>query len=109
MKTLCDTHLPPPSTSDERAVIPPPNAEFLKQLMLIYHDESIFSTNGAIREEPIISAKDKKELASWYQTSSNSMTDTYNYVSEVEAAHAGTSVPKTAHVLLGYGADKGGY
>ena len=37
------------------------------------------------------------------------MTDTYKYVSEVEAAHAGTSVPKTAHVLLGYGADKEGY
>ena len=59
MKTLCDTHLPPPSTSDERAVIPPPNAEFLKQLMLIYHNESIFSTNGAIGEEPIIQPKTK--------------------------------------------------
>ena len=37
------------------------------------------------------------------------MTDTCKYVSEVEAAHAGTSVPKTACILLGYGADKEGY
>ena len=35
--------------------------------------------------------------------------DRHNYVSEVEAAHAGTSVLKTACVLLGYGADKEGY
>ena len=37
-----DPHLP---TSNERAVTPPPNAEFLKRLVSIYHDKSIFNTN----------------------------------------------------------------
>ena len=45
MKTLCDTHLPPPPASDQRAVTPPPDAETRKKLVMIYHDESIFSMN----------------------------------------------------------------
>ena len=35
--------------------------------------------------------------------------DGYLQLSEEEAAHAGTSVPRTVRVLLGYGADKEGY
>ena len=35
--------------------------------------------------------------------------DRYLQLSEVEAAHAGTSVPKTVCACLEYGADKEGY
>ena len=45
MKTLHDACLPPPPPNDESAETPPTNAEFLKWLVLIYHDESIFNTN----------------------------------------------------------------
>ena len=42
---LKQTHLPPPPCNDERAHTPPPNAEYMKKLVLIYHDESIFNVN----------------------------------------------------------------
>ena len=44
LKELKDSHLPPPTYSDEQVAIPPPDAESRK-LVLIYHDESIFNTN----------------------------------------------------------------
>ena len=65
MKELQDTHLPPPPPSDEKAVTPPPHAEFRKQLVLIYHDESIFNTNEGQKwawvtgDEPIVQLKTK--------------------------------------------------
>jgi len=113
MKTLRDTHLPPPPPSDERAATPPPNAEFLKRLVLIYHDESIFNTNEgqkwawATGEEPIIQPKTKG--AGIMVSDFIEQHDGYLQLSEAEAAHAGTSVPKTARVLLEYGAEKEGY
>ena len=44
MKVLKELHLPPPPCSDEPAATPPPDAAF-KKLVLIYHNQSIFSTN----------------------------------------------------------------
>ena len=49
MQNLHGSHLPLPPTSDERAATPPPDAEFKKKLVLIYHDESIFRTNKGQR------------------------------------------------------------
>ena len=45
LKQLKNSHRPPPPCSDERAATPPPNAESMKTLVLIYHDESIFNSN----------------------------------------------------------------
>ena len=45
LEDLRETHLPPPVCSDERAAIPPPDAESRKTLVLVYHDESIINTN----------------------------------------------------------------
>ena len=42
---LKDVHLPAPPCSDERAATMSPDAESRKQLVLIYHDESIFNIN----------------------------------------------------------------
>ena len=62
---LKNTHLPPPICSDEQAVTPPADAETRKQLILIYHDESIFNINEgqpwmwATEDTPIIQPKTK--------------------------------------------------
>ena len=62
---LKSSHKPPPPCSDEMAPIPSPDAEFQKQLVLIYHDESIFNTNEgqtwlwAMEGTPIIQPKTK--------------------------------------------------
>ena len=45
LKELKESHLPPPPCSDEPASTPPPDVELNKKLVLIYHDESIFSAN----------------------------------------------------------------
>ena len=45
LKELYDTHLPLPVPSDKMVPIPPLDAEFRKKLVLIFHDECIFSTN----------------------------------------------------------------
>ena len=42
---LCQDHLLPPQCGDERALIPTVDAEGKKNLITIFHDESIFSTN----------------------------------------------------------------
>ena len=65
MKTLGEMHLPPPLPSDEQAATLPPNAEFLKQLILTYHHERIFNTNDsqkwawATGDQPIVQPKTK--------------------------------------------------
>ena len=40
-----DTHRLPLTRNDESAVTPSPDAESMKRLVLIYHDESIFNSN----------------------------------------------------------------
>ena len=111
MKSLRESHLPPPPVSDERAVTPPPNAESLKRLVLIYHDESIFNTNEgqkwawATGEEPIIQPKTKGAgimISDFIESH-----DGFLRLPDVTAAPDG--VPKTARVLLEYGAEKEGY
>ena len=65
LKELRDMHKPPPPCSDERSATPPPDAEFRKTLVLIYHDESIFTTNEgqlwmwASDDTPVIQPKTK--------------------------------------------------
>lgn len=62
---LKNTHLPPPPCSDERASTPSPDAETRKELVLLYHDESIFNTNEgqtwmwATDNTPVIQPKTK--------------------------------------------------
>ena len=110
MKTLWDTHLPPPPPSDEKAAIPPPDAEFLEKLVLIYHDESVFNNNEgqkwawATGEEPIIQSKMKG--AGTMVSDFIEQYDGYLRLSEEAAACAGTSVSRTVHALLEYGAEK---
>ena len=59
------THLPPPPCSDERAAIPPPDAETRETLVPVFHDESIFNTNEgqtwmwANEDPPILQPKTK--------------------------------------------------
>ena len=113
MKTLRETHLPPPPPSDERAATPPPNAEFLKQLIVIYHDESIFNTNEgqkwawATGDQPIIQPKTKG--AGIMVSDFIEQRGGFLRLTETEAVRAGASFPKTARVLLEYGAEKEGY
>jgi len=45
LKESKESHLPPLPCGDERAATPPPDAEMRKKLMLLYHNESIFTTN----------------------------------------------------------------
>ena len=116
MKTLCDAHLPPPPASDERAVTPPPDAETRKKLVLIDHDESIFSTNEgqswawATGDDPVIQPKTKGAgiMVSDYVEEH----DGFLRLSGTEAALAKASdptFPMTARTFLEYGGDKEGY
>jgi hypothetical protein len=65
MMDLKKSHKPPPPCSDEMAPVPGPDAEFQKQLVLIYHDESLFNTNEgqswmwATEDTPVIQPKTK--------------------------------------------------
>ena len=113
IKELQDTHLPPPPPSDENAMTPPPDAEFCKRLMLIYHDESIFNTNEgqkwawATSDEPIIPPKMKG--ASIMVSDFIKQHDGFLRLTDDEAARAGAKVPTTACVLLEYRAEQEGY
>ena len=102
IKQLHDTHLPPPPPSDEMAAIPPPDAEFRgKKLTLIYHDESIFSTNeGQPKTKGIMISDYVDQHSGFLQLTP----------AEAELAKAnGPSFPTTARVFLEYGANKEGY
>lgn len=68
LEQLCQlkhTHLPPPPCSDERAATLPPDTDTKKELVLLYHDESIFNTNEgqtwmwATDDTPVIQPKTK--------------------------------------------------
>ena len=116
LKELKETHLPPPPCSDERAATPPPDAEMRKKLVLIYHDESIFNTNEgqvwmwAGEDAPIIQPKTKGSgimVSDFVDVHSG-----FLQLSDTEHDLAKTTdpdFPKTARVLLEYGADKEGY
>ncbi len=116
MKTLHDTHLPPPPASDERAATPPPDAETRKKLVLVYHDESIFSTNEGQRwawatgDDPVIQPKTKGAgiMVSDYIEEH----DGFLKLSSSEAALAQAcdpNFPTTARAMLECGAQKEGY
>ena len=116
MKDLRDTHLPPPLPSDERPTTPPPDAETRKKLVLIYHDESIFNTNEGQQwfwgtgDEPYIQPKTKGAgiMVSDFVDQHNG----YLQLSEEEHCRACVSdpnFPKSARVLLEYGAEREGY
>ena len=109
-------HLPPPFCSDERAATPPPDAETRKKLILIYHDESIFNTNEgqtwmwAGKDAPIIQPKTKGSgiMVSDFVDAHSSFLQLTD--SEHDLAKAtDPNFPRTAKVLLEYGADKEGY
>ena len=57
--------MPPPPPSDEMAAVPPPDAEHRKKLVLIFHEECVFSTNEgqlgawATEDDSIIQLKTK--------------------------------------------------
>lgn len=113
LKKLRDLHLPPPPVSDERAATPPTDAETRRKLVLIYHDESIFSTNEgqqwawATGEEAIIQPKTKGAgimVSDFIEQHSG-----YLRLSTEEAKGVNPTFPTTARVLLEYGAEKEGY
>ena len=61
---LKKSHKPSPPCSDDMAAVPGADAEFHKQLTLIYQDKSIFNTNEGqswmwATETPIIQPKTK--------------------------------------------------
>lgn len=116
MKQYYDTHLPPPPPSDEMAPVPPPDAEHRKKLVLIFHDECIFSTNEgqlwawAAEDDSVIQPKTKGTgiMISDYVDQHNG----FLCLTDSEAEHAKSSqptFPTTARATLEYGADKGGY
>ena len=116
MKQFYDTHLPPPAPSDEMAPVPPPDAEYRKKLVLIFHDECIFSTNEgqlwawATENDSVIQPKTKGTgiMISDYIDQHNGflrLTD-----AEIQLARSSQpTFPTTARATLEYGADKGGY
>ena len=110
MKSLRDSHLPPPPPSDERALTPPIDAESRKRLVLIYHDESIFNTNEgqkwawATGDESIIQPKTKG--AGIMVSDFVEQHDGFLRIPEFQAQHAG--LPSTARIRLEYGAEKEG-
>ena len=116
MKDLRDTHKPSPPCSDERAATPPPDAEFRKTLVCIYHDESIFSINEgqvwmwASDDTPVLQPKTKG-----YGIMVSDFIDQHSgFLRLTDEEHAlataaNPDFPKTARTLLEYGADKEGY
>ena len=100
VKKLHDSHLPPPP-SGERAPTPPPDAESKKKLVLIYHDESIFSTNEGRRN----STEDKRGRYNGVGIEH----DGFLKLSSSEAALAKYTDPTFSTTAREYGAEKEGY
>ena len=116
LKELRDMHKPPPPCSDERSATPPPDAEFRKTLVLIYHNESIFTTNEgqlwmwASDDTLVIQPKTKGSgiMVSDYIDQHNGflcLTDEEHAL----ATATDPDFPKAARELLEYGAAKEGY
>ena len=116
LKKLKEQHRPPPPCSDERAATPPPNAEEMKQLVLIYHDESIFNTNDS--QLWMWAADDMVVLRPKTRGSGIMVSDFIDQhsgflqLSEEERAHVervDPNFPVEARALLEYGAEREGY
>ena len=116
LKELKESHLPPPPCSDEPAATPPLDAEFKKKLVLIYHDESIFSTNEgqhwmwASEDMAVLKPKTRGSgiMVSDYIDQHNGFLRLGD--EEYRNAKAGDpSFPKEARALLEYGAEREGY
>lgn len=116
LRELKSIHLPPPPCSDERATTPPPDAETRKRLVLLYHDESIFSTNEgqtwmwATEDTPVIQPKTKGAGI----MVSDFIDQHRGYLRLTEAEHtralaSDPDFPGTARATLEYGAEKEGY
>ena len=109
---LKKSHKPAPPCSEEMAAIPAADSEFQKQLVLIYHDESIFNTNEgqswmwATDDTPILQPKTKGSgiMISDYIDQQNG----FLRLSDEEFAVAKTVDPnivQSARALLEYGAE----
>ena len=116
LEELRGTHLPPPPCSDERAATPPDDADARKNLVLIFHDESIFNTNEGqtwiwgTGDQPYIQPKTKGAgiMVSDFITQQMG----FLRLSDQEHDIAKTlrhDFPQTARALLEYGGDKEGY
>ena len=108
--------LPPPSCSDERAVIPTVDAEGKKNLIMIFHDESIFSVNErqswiwGTGDHPYIQPKTKGAgiMVSDFITRQTEFLRLSDHDHAIAKARR-PDFPRTARVLLEYGGDKEGY
>ena len=116
LRQLKDSHRPPPPCSDERAATPPLNAESMKKLVLIYHDESIFNTSEG--QLWMWAAEDMAVLRPKTKGSGIMVSDFidqhlgYLRLTEAEqslATAADPSFPLEARALLEYGAEREGY
>lgn len=114
MRQLYDTHLPPPPSSDEMAPVPPDDAEYRKKLVLIFHDECIFSTNEgqlwawATEDESVIQPKTR----GWGIMVSDYIDQHSGFLCLTSdeaklARHGDSDFPITARATLEYGADRG--
>ena len=110
------SHKPPPPCSDETAPVPGPDAESQKQLVLIYHDENIFTINEgqtwmwATEDAPVIQPKTKGSgiMVSDFIDQHNG----YLRLTDTEFAVGKTADPQMvqmARALLEYGAEREGY
>ena len=108
--------MPPLPCSDERAAIPPPDAETRKKPVLLYHGESIINMNEgqtwiwATEDAPILQLKTKGSgiMVSDFVDQHSSflrLTDSEHALAKA----TDKDFPKTVRVLLEYGADREGY
>ena len=113
---LKKSHKPPPPCSDETAPVPGPDAESQKQLVLIYHDESIFTINEgqtwmwATKDAPVIQPNMKGSgiMVSDFVDQHNG----YRRLTDTEFAVGKTADPQMVQMvrtLLEYGAEREGY
>ena len=110
---LRGTHLPPPLCSDETAVTMPEDDETKKNLVLIFHDESIFTTHEGqtwvwgTGDQPYIQPKTKGAgiMVSDFITQQTGLLqlDDQQHEMAKQIRHA---FPQTGRVLLEYGGDK---
>ena len=109
------SHKPPPPRSDEMAPVPGPKVKFQKDLVPIYHAESIFNTNEGLKwmwatdDTPVIQPKTKGSgiMVSEFVDNHNG----HLQLTDEEYAVAKVSDPdmQSARVFLEYGAEREGY
>ena len=119
LKVLSDlkaSHNPSPPCNDEMPPPPHPDTEFRKQVVLIYHDESIFNTNEGqtwMWAEPDTPVIQPKTQGSGIMVSNFvEQYGGYLHLNEEEFAVVKETNPdiiQTARVFLEYGAECKGY